>query len=40
MAERRVDAGDTLDIVFSAERNEWNGNTSIQLRLRDLKATR
>ncbi len=35
-----VDDGSTLDILFSPEHNEWNGNTSIQLRLRDLRAAR
>jgi len=39
MADTPVEAGATLDILFSPERNEWNGNTSIQLRLRDLRRT-
>ena len=29
--------GDKLDIVYSLEENYWNGATSVQLRLRDLK---
>jgi len=37
MADTPIEAGTTLDILFSPERNEWNGNTSIQLRLRDLR---
>ena len=39
MADAPVEDGATLDILFSPEHNEWNGNTSIQLRLRDLRAT-
>ena len=37
MAETPLEVGMTLDILFSPVRNEWNGNTSIQLRLRDLR---
>jgi len=37
MADTPIEAGTMLDILFSPERNEWNGNTSIQLRLRDLR---
>jgi single-stranded-DNA-specific exonuclease len=40
MADVAVDEGSRLDILFSPEHNEWNGNTSIQLRLRDLRAAR
>jgi single-stranded-DNA-specific exonuclease len=40
MADVAADEGSTLDILFSPEHNEWNGNTSIQLRLRDLRAAR
>ena len=36
---RRSRRAPALDILFSPEHNEWNGNTSIQLRLRDLRAT-
>jgi len=38
LADVPVGEGSTLDILFSPEHNEWNGNTSIQLRLRDLRA--
>ena len=37
MADAPVEEGATLDVLFSPEHNEWNGNTSIQLRLRDLR---
>jgi single-stranded-DNA-specific exonuclease len=37
MAEASIAEGAALDILFSPERNEWNGTTSIQLRLRDLR---
>ena len=39
MAERSIDDGASLDILFSAELNEWNGSTTIQLRLRDFRAS-
>jgi single-stranded-DNA-specific exonuclease len=39
MAEHPVDAGGEVDILFSPEHNEWNGQTSIQLRLRDLRPS-
>ncbi|MEO1487317.1 MAG: single-stranded-DNA-specific exonuclease RecJ [Bacteroidota bacterium] len=32
-----VKSGRTLDAVFSLEENEWNGTTSIQLKLRDIR---
>ena len=37
MAEAPIDDGSCLDILFSPEHNEWNGSTSIQLRLRDIR---
>jgi single-stranded-DNA-specific exonuclease len=40
MAEVAVDEGSRLDILFSPEKNEWNGNTSMQLRLRDMRPAR
>jgi len=40
MADMAVEEGSAVDIVFSPERNEWNGTTSIQLRLRDLRLSR
>ena len=38
MAEQPVEDGAVLDILFSPELDEWNGSTSVQLRLRDLRA--
>ncbi|HWI41160.1 MAG TPA: single-stranded-DNA-specific exonuclease RecJ, partial [Verrucomicrobiae bacterium] len=35
MAERRF--GDTVDILFSPQFNEWNGKKRLQLRLRDIR---
>jgi len=40
MADLNVDEGAAMDILFSPEYNEWNGSTSIQLRLRDLRPSR
>jgi single-stranded-DNA-specific exonuclease len=37
MADAPIEAGAGIDVLFSPEHNEWNGNTSIQLRLRDLR---
>jgi len=34
----RIPVSDFVDIVFSLDLNSWNGRTSVQLRLRDLKA--
>jgi len=39
MAERPLEDGAALDILFFPELNEWNGSTSIQLRLRDFRAS-
>jgi len=30
--------GDTFDAAYSIDENEWNGQTSLQLRLRDIKC--
>jgi len=38
MSDAPVQEGAALDVLFSPEHNEWNGNTSIQLRLRDLRG--
>jgi single-stranded-DNA-specific exonuclease len=38
MGDLPLEDGAALDILFSPELNEWNGNTSLQLRLRDLRA--
>jgi len=32
-----IKKGDKVDIVFSIEENEWNGNVNIQLKLKDIK---
>jgi single-stranded-DNA-specific exonuclease len=37
MANRPIEDGAALDILFFPEHNEWNGNVSLQLRLRDLR---
>lgn len=39
MAEHPVEEGGDVDILFSPEHNEWNGQTAIQLRLRDLRPS-
>jgi single-stranded-DNA-specific exonuclease len=39
MADNPIEADAALDILFSPEHNEWKGNTSIQLRLRDFRRT-
>jgi single-stranded-DNA-specific exonuclease len=33
----KIFAGDVIDIVYSLEENAWNGNRSLQLRIKDLK---
>ncbi len=40
MADETVAAGDYLDLLFSPMRNEWNGTTSTELRIRDLRPHR
>ncbi len=37
MGEQEVAEGAVLDVLFSPELNEWNGTTSLQLRLRDFR---
>lgn len=37
MADAPVESGSRIDIVFSPERNEWNGRTTIQLKIGDLR---
>lgn len=39
MGDAAIEAGAAIDVVFSPELNEWNGTTSIQLRLRDLRPS-
>jgi single-stranded-DNA-specific exonuclease len=33
----KIKKGDKIDIAFSIEENEWNGNVNIQLKLKDIK---
>ena len=40
MADTQIEPGALIDILFSPEQNEWNGTTSLQLRLRDLRPTK
>ncbi len=40
MADSPIDDGAPLDVVYTPEVNEWNGTSSIQLRLRDLRPSR
>jgi single-stranded-DNA-specific exonuclease len=37
MGDRGVEDGSCLDVLFSPEINEWNGVSSTQLRLRDIR---
>lgn len=37
MGELPVRQGEHIDILYTPEINQWNGNASLQLRLRDLK---
>lgn len=39
MAERDLPDAGSIDILFSPDVNEWNGASSLQLRLRDLRRT-
>ena len=39
MADQPVAEGAGVDILFSPELNEWNGTRTLQLRLRDVRAT-
>ena len=34
---RKMQKDDKIDIVFTMEENEWNGNKNIQLKLKDIK---
>jgi single-stranded-DNA-specific exonuclease len=38
MSDVSVAAGDRLDVLFSPMQNEWNGNRTVELRLRDLRT--
>jgi single-stranded-DNA-specific exonuclease len=38
MSDLTVAAGDRLDILFSPMLNEWNGNQTVELRLRDVRT--
>jgi single-stranded-DNA-specific exonuclease len=37
MADRAIETGDRLDILFSPMLNTWQGTTSLELRLLDLR---
>jgi single-stranded-DNA-specific exonuclease len=37
MGDRRVEANEAIDIVYSAELNKWEGQSSIQFKLRDFR---
>ena len=37
MGDAAVEVGDVIDLLFSPELNEWNGNVSTQLRVRDFR---
>ncbi len=39
LADASIAEGDSIDILFSPEINEWNGSSSIQLRLRDFRPS-
>jgi single-stranded-DNA-specific exonuclease len=40
MADRDAAEGRAIDILYSPQYEEWNGNTTLQLRLRDLRAAK
>ncbi len=37
MAERAVEVGDCVDVLYSPMLNEWNGSVAVELRLRDIR---
>ncbi|HSP97677.1 MAG TPA: single-stranded-DNA-specific exonuclease RecJ [Candidatus Dormibacteraeota bacterium] len=39
MSDLSVAAGDQLDVLYGVMANEWNGNVSAELRIRDLRPT-
>jgi len=39
LADAPIAEGDHIDLLFSPETNEWNGASSIQLRVRDYRAS-
>ncbi|MBI1818368.1 MAG: single-stranded-DNA-specific exonuclease RecJ [Deltaproteobacteria bacterium] len=40
MADRDVPEGATVDLLYSPQQDEWNGETRLQLRLRDIRLAR
>ncbi len=39
LADAPIHEGDHIDVLFSLENNEWNGSSSIQLRIRDYRPS-
>jgi len=37
LADREIQVGDRVDIVYNLNINQWNGNREIQLTIRDIK---
>ena len=37
LADAAIEAGATIDVLISPEYNDWNGTTTLQLRLRDFR---
>jgi len=33
----KIHTGDTIDIIYTIEQNEWNGNNRLQLKMKDLR---
>ena len=40
MADREIAEGDAIDLLYSPQLDEWNGETRLQLRLRDLRPAK
>jgi hypothetical protein len=39
MAERPLDVGDAADFLYSPMTNSWNGNETLELRIRDFRPS-
>ena len=35
----KISIGDTIDIVYTIEQDEWNGNNRLQLKIKDIKIS-